>query len=201
MPFSSTQTAPAGLITDTFVLRPITAADAELDHAAVMESREYLRTWEQSTWPVDGFTVAANREDLASLEQRHTAGTAYTYTVLDPTQTECLGCVYIVPPDVPFLAKAQITPVAEDRWRDVDAAVYFWVRRSQLAAQTDRALLGALRSWLADEWGLARHVVVTNEQFTQQVHLIDSTDLRLGFHIAEPGKPGRYLAYQAPARS
>lgn len=201
MPFSSTQTAPAGLVTDTFVLRPITASDAELDHAAVMESKEYLRTWEQSSWPADDFTVAANREDLASLEQRHTAGTAYTYTVLDPTGTECLGCVYIVPPDAAFLSKARITPVTEERWQDVDAAVYFWVRRSQLAAQTDRALLDALRSWLADEWDLPHHLVVTNEQFTQQVELIESTDLRLRFHIAEPDKPGRYLAYEGSSPS
>ncbi|MDF2510059.1 MAG: hypothetical protein K0Q52_3918, partial [Microbacterium sp.] len=42
---------PAGLRTSEFVLRPITADDAERDHAAVMETRDDLRLWEQSTWP------------------------------------------------------------------------------------------------------------------------------------------------------
>ena len=40
------------------------AADADMDYAAVMEGREYRRTWDQSTWPADDFTVAANRKDL-----------------------------------------------------------------------------------------------------------------------------------------
>ena len=66
--------APTGLETPRFVLRPILATDARLDYDAVMESREYLRKWEQSTWPEDDFTVDANREDLAKLEQRHASG-------------------------------------------------------------------------------------------------------------------------------
>ncbi len=36
---------PEGLTADDFVLRPIRAADAELDYAAVIESNEFLRTW------------------------------------------------------------------------------------------------------------------------------------------------------------
>ncbi|HEU4849283.1 MAG TPA: hypothetical protein VFS93_02625 [Terrimesophilobacter sp.] len=75
---------PPGPRTDEFVLRPIVADDAELDHAAVMETREYLRLWEQSTWPEDDFTVEANRKDLVGLEQRHAAHRAFTYTVLEP---------------------------------------------------------------------------------------------------------------------
>jgi hypothetical protein len=46
---------PAGLRTAEFVLRPIVADDAEKDHAAVMETREDLRLWEQSTWPEEDF--------------------------------------------------------------------------------------------------------------------------------------------------
>jgi hypothetical protein len=71
VPFTDPNHAvPAGLSTEQFVLRPITADDAELDHGAVMETREHLRSWEQSTWPEDDFTVEANRKDLADLEQR-----------------------------------------------------------------------------------------------------------------------------------
>lgn len=117
------------MTTDRFTLRPITAADAQIDHAAVMESRDY-------------------------------------------------------PPPGPD----------GDRWEDGDV-VDFWVRRSQLADGTDGELLAALRAWLPEVWRLDRYVVVTNEQFTQQVALIESTDLTPRFHIDEPDKPGRYLAY------
>ena len=102
----SNEPFPAELRTTDFVLRPIVADDAEMDHAAVMETREHLRLWEQSTWPEDDFTVQANREDLVDLEQHHAEHRAFTYTVLDPHGTECLGCVYVFPTSASFLVKA-----------------------------------------------------------------------------------------------
>lgn len=197
MPFENLEfDVPDSLKTDGFMLRPILATDAELDYAAVMESRDYLRTWEQSTWPADDFTVAANREDLEKLEQRHASNEAFTYTVLDPAGTECLGCVYLMPTNARMFTGARITPVGDRRWEDYEATVYFWVRRSRLATGTDRALLDALRTWLAQDWSFGGRLIVTNEQFAQQVDLIEHTDLELRFEVEEPGKPGKYLAYE-----
>lgn len=195
MPFADRIAAPARLSTEDFVLRPITAADASLDYAAVMESKEYLRVWEQSTWPADDFTVEANREDLEKLERWNVHRDAFTYTVMDPAESECLGCVYVFPGDASFLARSHISAAADSQWEDYDAAVYFWVRASRLASHADRVLLNALRAWFAREWNLRGPLFVTNEQFTQQVDLIGETDLTVQFVIAEPGKPGRYLAY------
>ncbi|GAA4913729.1 hypothetical protein LX16_2188 [Stackebrandtia albiflava] len=195
MPFTL-DTVPEGVRTGDFILRPITAADAELDHAAVMESREYLRGWEQDGgWPTDDFTVDANREDLDGLERRHAEGRAFTYTVMDPAETECLGCVYFMPTDVRSFTTARITPVGEERWEDYEAAVYFWVRKSRLGTATDHALRDTLRSWLAKDWNLRGHLFVTSELFTQQVEAWESGGLRRRFTIEESGKPGRYLAY------
>ena len=96
MPFNKDiEAVPDGLRSDHFLLRPIQVTDAELDYEAVMESREFLRTWEQSSWPEDNFTVEANRKDLHKLEWRHIAKDSFTYTVMNPTGTQCLGCVYI----------------------------------------------------------------------------------------------------------
>jgi hypothetical protein len=186
---------PAELRTDEFVLRPIVADDAELDFAALMETREYLRLWEQSSWPEDDFTVEANRADLVGLEERHAAHRAFTYTVLDPNGTQSLGCVYNFPTSATFLAKSAVTQVGDDEWGNVDAVVYFWVRLSQMQNGLDARLLGALRAWFTDDWRLQRVVYVTNEQFTQQVDLIERTDLSLKFELREPGKPGTYLVY------
>ncbi len=103
--------APLGLNTREFVLRPLLASDAELDYDAVMESREFLREWEQSTWPEDDFTVEANRADLVKAERRHANGDAFTYTVMNLDQTECLGCVYVLPPDARMFAGVQVTAI------------------------------------------------------------------------------------------
>lgn len=196
MPFPPDLAAPPGLTTAELLLRPITADDAERDHAAVMESREALRVWEQTGWPADDFTVAENRADLDGLEQRHAEHRAFTYTVLDPAGTTCLGCVYVMPPDARMYDGAHVVPVAaEDRWEDVGAAVYFWVRASRLAAGTDLVLLASLRDWFRDGWGLDRIVVVTPEDLAQQVATVEDAGLRLRFTVTERDKPGRYLAY------
>ncbi|MGC4192370.1 MAG: hypothetical protein QM589_14565 [Thermomicrobiales bacterium] len=201
MPFTLLDADPPdGLAGPGFLLRPILASDAELDYAAVMESRVELRPWEQTGWPADDFTVEANRRDLEMLQRGHEDRTRFTYTVLDSSGTECLGCVYVMPPDARSFVKPGVTiaPVGDGdrRWEDYGAAVYFWVRTSRLAMQLDRALLDALRMWFAQDWKLGRVLFVINEQATQQVSTVESAGLQLRFTIAEPGKPGNYLAYE-----
>jgi RimJ/RimL family protein N-acetyltransferase len=186
---------PDELRTEQFTLRPITADDAERDYAALMETRELLRLWEQSTWPADDFTVEANREDLVGLETRHGEGRAFTYTVVDPADTEALGCVYVFPITANFLTKATVTPTGDRHWSDVDAVVYFWMRTSAMRDGLEASLLDALRAWFREVWKTERTVFVTHEQFTQQVGLIGETDLELEFELVEPGKPGTYLVY------
>lgn len=190
--------APGGLATPGFRLRPLLAADAVLDHAAVMESRELLRRWEQSTWPEDDFTIDANREDLERHEGLHAEGRAFTYTMMDPADMECLGCVYLFPTDASFIARATVEAIGDSRWEDFDAAVYFWVRASRLRDGLHSELLAVLRTWLEEDWDLGPHLFVTNEQFVQQVELIGETDLELRFRFAEPDKAGRFLAYGEP---
>jgi hypothetical protein len=186
---------PAELRTAEFVLRPIVAGDAELDHAAVMETREHLRLWRQSTWPEDDFTVAENRKDLVECEERHRAGRAFTYTVLDPGGTECLGCVYVYPTTATFLARAAVTPVGGDEWADVEAVVFFWARLPQMETGMDERLLAALRAWFTEEWKLTRTVYATSEPFTQQAGLLGRTDLKVTFELQEPDKPRKRLVF------
>lgn len=188
-------TVPTGLRHDRFALRPIVADDAADDFAAVVETRGLLRRWEQSEWPADDFTVEANREDLAGLQKRHDEHRAFTFTVRDPEDSVCLGCVYLFPTTATFLARSTVAPVGGHDWADIDAVAYFWVRLSQLEAGLDRVLLGALRSWLRDEWGFERVVFVTSERFEQQAALLAGTDLALQFELREPGKAGTYLAF------
>jgi hypothetical protein len=187
--------APAELRTDEFLLRPIRASDAELDYEAVMESKEFLRLWEQSSWPEDDFTVGANREDMVKLERRRADGELFTYTVVNPTEMQCLGCVYVSPTAARVFSKAQITALDGAQWSAYEAAVYFWIRKSRLADGLDRRLLDALGPWLAHDWRIANHLIVTNEQFEQQVTLIEGAGLELRFRLEFPNQPGKSLAY------
>lgn len=196
MPFTdSTEPVPPELRTEEFTLRPIVVADTERDYAAVMETREQLRLWRQSTWPEDDFTVEENRKDLVDLEERHAANRAFTYTVLSPDGATCLGCVYVFHTSATFLEKCTVTPVAEDSWADVEAVVFFWVRLPQMELGMDERLLAALRAWFTEAWKLDRAVYATSEPFTQQVGLLHRAGLELKFELLEPGKPGKRLVF------
>lgn len=197
MAFNDDFQAPEELRSDEFLLRPIRAADAELDYAAVMESTSFLRRWEQSTWPADDFTVDANRADLAKLERRHASGESYTYTVMNPAETQCLGCVYILPTTAPLFSRAKISAIDGAQWATYQAAVYFWIRKSRLADALDRRLLAALGPWLEQDWRLEQDhsLIVTNEQFEQQVALIEGAARQLRFRLSFPNQSGAYLAY------
>lgn len=186
---------PVGFETPEFVLRPILASDAQLDYDAVMESREFLRKWEQSTWPEDDFTVEANREDMVKMEQRHANGESYAYTVMNLDQTESLGCVYVFSPQSKWLSAGEVGAVGTDQWSDCDAVFLFWVRKSRLAQGIDRSLLDAVLTWSKRDWSLDTPVVMTNEHFDQQVAMIEGTGLRRRFEVKLPGDPGTYLAY------
>jgi hypothetical protein len=187
---------PGRLATDEFILRPIVASDVDLDYAAVMESKEYLRPWEQTGWPADDFTLEEDLKDVEMLEERYNAHHAFTYTVMNLDETECLGCVYIMPPDARSYRGARITPVGDAQWENFGALVNFWVRTSRLASGLDDRLLGVLRTWLAQDGNLGRLLFVTNEQVTQQVELIERTELQLRFKMDKPTHDGAYLAYE-----
>lgn len=190
--------APDDLQTSEFLLRPIRETDAELDYDALMESREFLRVWEQSTWPADDFTLEANREDLARHERQHAEGESFTYTVLNLDETQCLGCVYIFPTSAPMYSRAQISALDGSEWAAYEVAVYFWVRKSRLADRLDRRLLDALGPWFAQDWGVAHPLIITNAQFAQQVTVIEGAGLQLRFRLVFPNEPGQSLAYAWP---
>jgi RimJ/RimL family protein N-acetyltransferase len=187
--------APSGLETREFILRPIRASDAELDYEAVMESREFLRKWEQSTWPEDDFTLEANRQDMLKLERRHASGGSFTYTVMNLDQTECLGCVYVFSPEASWFSDAHVLALGADEWSDSDAMIFFWVRKSRLSQGMDRSLLDSLLTWFEREWSFDAPVVMTNEHFDQQVAMIERTDLRRRFEVKLSDNLGKYLAY------
>jgi hypothetical protein len=89
---------PTGLRCDEFLLRPLRATDVELDYEAVMASQEPLRRGSGGEWPRPDFTLAENLADLQGHEADFQARRGFTYTVMDLTETRCLGCVYAYPP-------------------------------------------------------------------------------------------------------
>lgn len=188
-------TVPEVLARNEFLIRPLLATDVELDYAAVMESKEFLRKWEQSSWPEDDFTLAGNLEDLERHEREHINRESFTFTVMNPTETECLGCIYIFPRTGRWLAKAEESPIGDSVWEEYEAAILFWIRQSRLAERMDRQLLDILRPWFEQEWTFDGHTFLVSELFEQQVAMFEEAGLQPQFEVQFPKQSGKFLAY------
>jgi RimJ/RimL family protein N-acetyltransferase len=168
---------PIELRTDEFLLRPLRAADAALDYDAVMASRERLLRRSAGQWPRAGFTLAENRADLAQHEAEFYARAAFAYTMMNPDETACLGCIYIYP-----LRRtlerfgAPATAIAAAGEGEAEAS--FWVRQDLEAADLDRRLLAALLPWLRGSFAFGRLWLRAFAAEERQVAIFHAAGLR-----------------------
>lgn len=128
-------TPPVGLVTDDFGLEPLGPQHNERDHAAWSASIEHIHAtpgWQGSSddpWPVP-MSLSHNLADLEMHARHFRDGEGFTYTVLDPSSDDVIGCVYIYP-----------------------GSVRSWVRASRV--ELDGPLWRAVSEWLASEaWPL-----------------------------------------------
>ena len=187
------QPVPALLGTDEFVLRPLTTAHVSLDYAALMVSTEMLRLWSGTSWPSDDFTLEENWEDLAMHDREHQERVAFTYTVLTPDETECLGCVYITPlTNSVALNPKVLTDVAPDT-----AVVGFWVKQPRLADHLDERLLAILRDWLATEWLFSAVYFSARDVNKQQVQLLEAAGMKKQYTISVSRRANQFFLYKS----
>ena len=172
----------AGFTGDGFIVRALLPSDVELDHEAVMSSREFLYHWEQDPpYPPEDFTVDDNLEDLEQMDEEHRSGSRYTYTVMNTDESRVLGCVYLLPNDDRMYRTAEVTSHDGTDLTSVDAMVSFWVRVSTWDDGFERTLLEAVLAWLRDAWSIERPVIITNEALDHQIATIESLGLTRRF--------------------
>lgn len=119
-------------------LRPIRAADVDLDMPAVMGSQArlfsiYGRAW---GWPPATMTADEDREDLARHEAEIAAHESFNYALFDVDETELIGCVYIDPPEKV----------------GADAEISWWVRDEYVGSGLEAELDALVPTWIATAW-------------------------------------------------
>lgn len=156
-------TPPLALDTPRVHLEPLKPEHAELDHQAVMSSREHLRkTLHWGDWPAEGMSVAENRSDLERHWKEFENREAYAYTVMTPDRKRCVGCVYLKP--------------GGNRPRD--AMLAFWVAEEELAGDLDKHLLEALVLWLERVWPLDTVTIPLHTDNGRGVKIAEDLKLR-----------------------
>ena len=129
-------TVPLGLATPAFVLEPLGPEHNERDYEAWTSSMEHIAEtpgFPWGSWPRE-MPPDENREDLERHADDFRKRKGFTYTVLDSSARDVIGCVYIYP----------------IRDRDDTAIVQSWVRKSH--AQLDAPLWRVVGEWLESDW-------------------------------------------------
>ena len=130
---------PVRLETSEFVLEPLSPEHNEQDYDAWTTSMDHIADtpgFADGSWPRE-MTRDENRADLQRHADDFRNRTGFTYTVLDPSSRNVIGCVYIYP-----------LPNS-----DHDARALSWVRASH--AHLDAPLWRAVREWLDSDWPFA----------------------------------------------
>jgi hypothetical protein len=156
---------PKSLKKEEYILRPLRKTDNELDYKAVMESMHTLRKISNSTWPEDGFTLEDNYRDLYDHETDHNKRKEFTYTIMNPNESLCLGCLYIRP--TPSIIQTD----------GLFAIVRFWIRESKKTEDLDQRVLVDIIEWLKLDWHFTTVYFQTGIDATRQINLYKSTGL------------------------
>jgi len=120
-----------------FYLRMLTVNDVVKDFDAVMASRDKLRSPNESNsqWP-DNLTFEQNLIDLGWHQKEFQCRSSFTYTVMRPDDTECVGSVYIYPTER----------------KNYDAKVEMWGRSNTDIPALDQHLYDLVKPWIKKEW-------------------------------------------------
>ncbi len=185
---------PVGLISQVLVLEPLSIRHLELDYEAVMETKELLRNWSLSDWPSDDFTIEENAEDLSRHEEEHFDRIAFTYTILAPDASRCLGSVYISPLSEETI-KSLMAAETGLKTAKYLAAVSFWVRKSELAKGLDRVLFDKLSYWLPEEFSFDKVLFVTSDKDDRQIELFTGAGLKQVYQMTTDDRHGSRLFF------
>ncbi len=170
---------PEMLRTEEFLLRPLRADDVQLDYDAVISSRAELLLGSGGTWPREGFTLAENLADLQQHEREHRDRVAFTYTIMNPAETECLGCMYVVP-----LERLVGNERGSSEYLSESTAyMSFWVRQSRLPDRLDRRLLQAVLPWFQTAWAFSHVLFIAQKSEQRYIRLFEEMGLHFLYSL------------------
>lgn len=131
--------------TGDFRIRKLTIHDAFKDYEAVMTSYDHLhQTFSYARqhsvfgkgWPYRDLTLTDDIVDLGWHQAEFNKRSSFTYTVVTPDESRCIGCLYILPGET----------------TGAQAEVYMWVSESEYKKGLDPVLFSTVKNWIKEGW-------------------------------------------------
>jgi len=166
---------PQGFTGDFFRMEPLHPRHVELDYAAVMSTKQFLRAWSNSPWPQDDFTIEDNRKDLEWHYDEFVQQIAFTYTVLSPHGDTCIGCVYINP--ISRISEASAAEIVLLNQHPVVCT--WWLIHSLHGAYQEQSFFKRLAAWLKTKWQFPEVLFANNPHTPHQAAIYRENGLQL----------------------
>jgi hypothetical protein len=129
--------------TSEFVLLKLNVDFLQDDYEAVMSSIEIIKkTRGGDEWPFPEMTLEQDRSDLYWHQTEFALRCSFAYSIYSTDNSICLGCLYIFPPEKPWLEYPEGT----------DAVVNFWVTTNAYEKGLYDEVYRFMVKWIADEW-------------------------------------------------
>lgn len=149
---------PLRLETEDFVLVPLGSEHNERDYEAWSSSMEHIHStpgFVERRWPVP-MSLEENIGDLVRHAEDFVARRGFTYSVLDPTESNVVGCVYLYPRDPGADVPQNQTQSVDSSADGYAVRARSWVRADPSdtagAVDLDVRLWRTISAWLADAW-------------------------------------------------
>ncbi len=151
--FHQSFTPPQTLIRKSFCLFPTNQYFDQEDYKAVMLNKEMLRTWSQSQWPEDDFSLKQNHEDLGLHVLDNLNHEAYGYMIFSLDKSTCYGSVYVNPLSS-VSSNYHTTKEEEAALSSRQARIDCWVIQdsSRLDNKLEREIIHELVNWFKETW-------------------------------------------------
>ena len=178
---------PITLVTPSFRLHRQRPGDNLKDYGAVMASKALLRTWSDSSWPEDDFSLQHNAEDLAGHIEDFGRDLAYGFSLFTADESRLIGSLYL-DPVAPFIDDYAVDEVTAARLSEFDVRLEYWLRRG-MGHAFEETFVRAVLAWLENTWWFQRPVFGSRRAMRARRALYEALGLKevaVLMHKVEP---------------
>ncbi len=120
---------PQELVLTNCILLPLTIDISEMDYAAVMDMLD------ENGYPLyPNHTLYQNNVDLGYHQKEFQKRASFTYTILNNSRDECLGCLYMYPCDD----------------MEYDVEIDMWIRNKY--SNMEKEVMEKVKEWIMSVW-------------------------------------------------
>ena len=116
-----------------------------------MASKALLRTWSDSAWPEDDFSLQQNAEDLSRHIDDFEHDLAYGFNIFIPDESRFIGSLCLDPVEA-----------TAARLSGFDVRLEYWLRRGT-KRDFEKDFVWEVLTWLEDAWWFRRTVIARRD--------------------------------------